>query len=89
MLSSDLSKLKKIIAQSLEIEDIKINDDFNLLEAGFNSISFIKLVLSIEDLFSIEFDDDDLNIYIFPKLNDLIKYIDYKTEHYRKTECIV
>lgn len=81
MRQSDILKLKEIVAQLLDVDAAVIGDDFNLLEAGFNSITFIKLVLFIENCFSIEFEDEDLSIFILPTLNDLIRYIDHKTEN--------
>lgn len=80
MTQQDVYKVKEIIAQSIETNVSSIGDDFNLIEAGFDSISFIRMIILIENLFSVEFDDDDLSIFTLSTLDVLIKYIEQKIE---------
>ncbi|MCI8472291.1 MAG: acyl carrier protein [Clostridiales bacterium] len=58
------NKIREIIASNLKknvsINDINVNDD--LRNIGMDSISFITIVLAIEDEFGIEFPNDKLLI---------------------------
>lgn len=47
----------------------------NLKQLGMNSISFIKLVVTLESEFGLEFDDEDLDYNKFTSLNILCEYI--------------
>lgn len=76
----DMNKLKKIIAQVKEVDESEIKQDFNLVDAGFNSITFIKLIIAIENYFSFEFEDDDLDIFKLQTLNELAEYIENKRQ---------
>ena len=76
----DMNKLKKIIAQVKEVDESEIKQDFNLVDAGFNSITFIKLIIAIENYFSFEFEDDDLDIFKLQTLNKLVEYIENKRQ---------
>lgn len=67
-------QVRKIIAQSLEVEE-DILDEKKLVEIGFNSISFIKIIVDIEEYFNIEFDDNDLNYELFDTEEEIIKYV--------------
>ena len=62
--------------------DDKVNDsitiDTEIERIGIDSISFIKLVISLENEFSFEFDDDKLLISAFTTVGDLIEYIKLK-----------
>lgn len=51
------------------------NDEYSLINVGLNSLTFIKLVLAIEEQFSIAFDDEDLVQSRFSSINDFIDYI--------------
>lgn len=85
MNQQDVLKLKEIIAQSLDVDVSTIGNEFNLIDAGFDSISFIKMIILIENLFSIEFDDDDLSIFTLSTLSILTEYIEQKL----KTAAVV
>lgn len=70
--------LKKIISENIEsptvLNEIELESD--LKSSGINSISFIKIVVLIENTFEIEFGDDALNLNKFPTLKSLISYIE-------------
>lgn len=85
MNQQDILRLKEIIARSIDIDISTIENDFNLIDAGFDSISFIKMIILIENIFSIEVDDDDLSIFTLSTLSTLIEYIEKKL----KTVAIV
>ncbi len=66
-----------IIKEILEIDDVKqyINADGTFLDIGLNSINYIKVVVSIEEKFGIEFDDELLDFEQFTSINTLCTYI--------------
>lgn len=76
----DMDRLKKIISEIMEIRESEIKEDFNLIEAGFNSITFIKLIIAIETYFCFEFEDDDLDIFKLQTLKELAEYIENKRQ---------
>lgn len=62
-----------------ELEDIdNISPANTLVEIGFDSLKFIKLVVAMEGTLDIVFDDDDLNYLKFPTIEDLIQYASKK-----------
>lgn len=52
--------------------------DMKLSDIGINSITFIKIIVAIENEFDIEFSDEDLNCDKFPDLECLISYVKNK-----------
>lgn len=63
MIDENLNVLIKIIEDTLEINSIKKNIEIKdkLKNLGLNSISFIKLLVKIEEKFGIEIDDEYLD----------------------------
>lgn len=55
-------KIIKIICNALGNNDISdsILESKDLAEFGFNSLNFIKIIVKLEDEFSIQFSDDEL-----------------------------
>lgn len=49
--------------------------DENLKNIGFNSLIFVKLVVSIEDTFQFTFDDEMLDYNRYKTLRDISDYI--------------
>lgn len=79
--SNDIEeKVLKIIMENMEnIKDSNnITSDMSLKYLGINSITFIKIVLTIETEFGFEFGDEDLDYNKFLTLKDLVKYIEQK-----------
>jgi len=80
-----LDKIINIIKVYTDYEDVESyfadNDDLTVL--GMNSISFIKLVVAIEEEFHFEFEDEDLDYSRFTSLNLLCKYVESRihSEH--------
>lgn len=60
------------IAEILDDKDLTLHDDTLLENVGMNSISFIKLLVFIEDTYDIEFDDEDLIIQKYVVYADII-----------------
>ena len=69
-----------------EIEKINFTNHFKYVtikyigHIGFNLSSFIKLVLELEDIFNIEFDDELLSYKKFVSFNNLCDYIDIRMQ---------
>ena len=72
-----LEKVKAIIADQLDIDADKINENTSLSEdLGADSLDIVEMMMSIEEEFGIEIDDDDAKE--FKTIADLISYIDAK-----------
>lgn len=71
------AEIKDVIIQNIELElplD-QINYDTDLLEIGLTSISFIRLLVLLEDKFDIEVDDSELDYENFSNINNLANMI--------------
>jgi len=75
-------KLKDILAEFIEAEQHEkiyaLEEEDELSNVGFNSITFVKIAIKIEETFDITIDDDDLSYLRFPTLKSLSDYIDKK-----------
>ncbi len=70
-------KIKKIFTNVLSnYEGIDmLESDTNLWEHGLNSISFINIIVEIENEFGFEFQDEELGGEKFQTINNLSDYI--------------
>ncbi|MEF2965907.1 acyl carrier protein [Paenibacillus sp. M1] len=70
-------KVKKIILARVENQEefqhFGMDDDFSKL--GLSSLSYIKIVVDIENEYGFEFEDEDLDAKRFPDIYSLILYI--------------
>lgn len=66
----------KVLKRTMEAGEKGINADTDLSTLGFNSISYIKLVVAVEEEFNIEFNDEYLDISKFDSINSVISYIE-------------
>jgi acyl carrier protein len=71
-----ISIIKDNLNISIPIEQININE--SLLDLGVNSITFVKIIVTIEAEFEFEFGDDDLNTNRFPTIQSLVSYVESK-----------
>ena len=72
-----LEKVKAIIADQLDIDTDKIIAETSLSEdLGADSLDIVEMMMSVEEEFGIEIDDDDAKE--FKTIADLIAYIDAK-----------
>ena len=72
-------KLRDIIKKFLKGR--KIDDDFDLAKNKvLDSLDFINLIFSIEDVFNIKFEDKDLNNKNFNNIKNILKIIKKKIE---------
>lgn len=77
MEESNFLKVKSVLNEQLAdvICGKEILENSKLADLGINSMSFIKLVVGLEDKFDIEFDDDDLDVTRFKTVGDVAGYI--------------
>jgi acyl carrier protein len=78
MRSND-ERLKECLVTSLRLEAKgveNIETNTSLLELGVTSISFIKAVVSIENEFDFEFQDENLDFTRFKTYGDILKLIE-------------
>ncbi len=74
-------RLSSIILQTLE-DSLKypLEMSTRLQDIGIDSLNFLRLVVSVEEAFEIEFDDDNLDLSRFVTVWDLMIYIEAKKE---------
>ncbi|WP_373265141.1 non-ribosomal peptide synthetase [Hungatella hathewayi] len=80
----DLCKLSEIQIKVLDIivsnlnkevtKEISLEED--IIKLGFDSISFINVVVAIENEFSLEFEDDKLLISSFSSIKSILEYVE-------------
>ena len=71
-------KIIEIIANQLSIDKDKINNDSNMSDDfGADSLDIVEMMMSIEEEFGIEINDDDAKE--FKVIADLIAYINART----------
>lgn len=72
------AQLKEILKRELEltdqIDELQLGDSLNSI--GLSSVSFIKLIVAIENQFDFEFEDEDLNYKVFQTLQDVVNYVE-------------
>lgn len=68
-------KIKEIFMNVLDDNRSDINLVTSLDELNINSISFIKLVIAIEEEFNITFEDEYLNNASFRNINEIVNYV--------------
>ena len=62
--------IKQLLTETHDIEDSTPFSDLNI-----NSLSYIRMVIAIEDEFSFEFDDEKLIFSAFPYVVSVYEYI--------------
>jgi len=84
-----MQDIKSILVEILssnstfEIDKKKMyeNEELELDELGINSLSFLKIIVAIEQQFDMEFDDDALEFFNFISLHKLSEYIERKLQN--------
>ena len=78
MSESTEAKVRRILKENIELstdaDEIKL--DSALVNYGINSISFIKLVVLLENEFGFEIEDENLDYKKLATLEGLISYIE-------------
>ena len=67
----------KIIRDACALEE-NVTEESKLNELSLDSLSFIEVIVEIEEMFAIEFDLEDLDIKKWVTVSDIIKYISEK-----------
>ena len=78
-MSDDISsKVKKIVADHLGIDDIKVNDDSSFIDdLGADSLDTVELVMAFEEEFGSEISDSEAEKIL--TVGDAIKFIESKS----------
>jgi len=75
-------KIIQILSTYLKSElDVEFTSDLlnsQIQDVGINSITYIKLLVTFENEFDFEFDDEILVITAFPTIQEMIEYISEK-----------
>lgn len=69
------TKIKEVLSNVLELDESKITDSFSQNEfEGWDSIKHLNLILVLEEVFSLQIDDDDIqNLISLNKIQDYIE----------------
>ncbi|WP_066495007.1 hypothetical protein [Abyssisolibacter fermentans] len=73
-----LKDINTILNEKMEIKlDNDINEETSFLEDGlnFNSVTILEFIIELELLYSIEVDEDELEVKHFNKAANLAEYI--------------
>ena len=73
---SNLEKLSTIITDQLNINDVTITEDTTLEDLGADSLALVELVMSVEEEFEIQIEDEDMEK--FKTVGDVLDYIESK-----------
>ncbi|QUH29845.1 acyl carrier protein [Vallitalea guaymasensis] len=71
-------KFKSKLMEIFQLEENAIVLDVSLSKLGVSSIYYIKMVVGMEDIFNIEFDDECLDYEKFETLSEILEYIKKK-----------
>ena len=72
------SKVKKIVADHLGIEEAKVNDDSSFIDdLGADSLDTVELVMALEEEFGSEISDSEAEKIL--TVGDAIKFIESKS----------
>lgn len=55
-----LEKVVELVNDTLEVDDVELNEDTNLKDLGADSFDLLELVTALEDEFELTMDDDDV-----------------------------
>ena len=66
-----------IIKDNLALKE-EVKENTNLSNLSLDSLSFITTLVTIEEVFSITFNDEELNINNFKNVSDLINIVNKK-----------
>ena len=66
-----LQTISNNLETEVSLEQLALEKD--LSKYNLNSLTYIKIIVALEEEFDIEFDDDELDIKSFQTVNDLVK----------------
>lgn len=77
MTNDYLSIIAKISSIKPDIGDIK--EDMSLVDdLAFDSVSFVSMIITIEDVYSFEFDEEYISFEKLKTIRDVAEYIEFK-----------
>lgn len=70
------NKVVEIVIENVNpsLKNIEIDDNANLIDYGMSSLSFIRMIVALEDEFNIEFDEMSDSSQ-FRTINKILKYV--------------
>ncbi len=74
-------QLKEMIVERLflNVDPAQIGDDENLMESyEIDSVNLFEIVVGLEEVFEISFEDDDFTVELFATVNSLAEFVDRK-----------
>ena len=71
-----LEKVKKILADHLEIDENEIDEETTLDDLGVDSLDAVEIVMELEDEFGIEIQSDEIG----NSVKDFVDYIESKLD---------
>lgn len=71
-----LEKVKKILADHLEIDENEIDEETTLDDLGVDSLDAVEIVMEMEDEFGIEIQSDEIG----NSVKDFVDYIESKLD---------
>ena len=75
MVRDQIIEYIKLIFEEQGITDIpELDGDLRLV--GFNSRGVVNLIVKLEDCYDIEFDDDDLELALYPTVDAITKLVE-------------
>ena len=73
---ANLDNIKNILADQLGIEEGSITESTTIEELGADSLDLVEAIMTIEDEFGIEIDDEDVKN--LKTVGDILNYISQK-----------
>ena len=70
-------EILKIIKKACALEE-EVYEDSILSELSLDSFSFVEVLLEIEETFGVEFDVDELGVFNWEKVEEIIKNVEEK-----------
>lgn len=70
------NNVRNMVKQITDLHTDEFENNASLMEIGFASNSYIKLVVMLEDFYDIEFDDDDLIFSNFISISKIAELVD-------------
>ena len=71
-------RIIEIISDACALKEDNITFETNLGDISLDSLTFIEVIVRIEQEFGFEFDDEDLNIDDWGTIGDVIHYVEGK-----------
>lgn len=70
-----LGNVLKVLKSVLNNKEIVIDSESSMYEIGMGSLNFMNMVVKLEDLYDIEFEDEYLIETSFSKVDDIVTYL--------------